>query len=437
MDRTSTTLRYRDGYSRIDTGYMVAEIGRPSGDEGTEAFWQVVAVAVLGVVVVTIISVAVGPVPRYVLPIVGLVVVGLVVRARRALDSESAQLAYEYWRCRNTLASAGRLPAIKGQWQVSYKHTAERLNCEDWPMACRRAEAQTFQQRRREIAEQGGYVGSLQPPWRRLLATAPKHTTRNWSSEQRAAFTDGAVEVWDRDEPVFLWRIPGASTEHAAAQCENCTICIALTEVVDKVSRTGQSLAAMGPPGQSMHDRLNAIRVARRWGLIEIEGKLGWLATAAIAFKPSDAASKAIQAGLQIALTEAGEVWRSVPILLADAERNRKMIGDQYNVYGEYVQMVTGKGASGVQNVGGSSLTEGQVVDLLRKILIEFPWEGPNSNEDRRVLLDAVEQKNPRRPGAKRVIAKLLESVTSGVVEGVVAAAVTLLAVYYNIVPPS
>jgi hypothetical protein len=184
-----------------------------------------------------------------------------------------------------------------------------------------------------------------------------------------------------------------------------------------------------------MHDRLNAIRVARLWGLIEIEGKLGCLATAAIAFKPSDAASKVIQAGLQIALTKAGEVWRSVPRLLVDAERDRKMIGDQYTVYGEYVQMVTGKKASGVQNVGGSSLTEGQVVDLLRKVLIEFPWERSNGNEDRRVLLEAVEQKNPRRPEAKRVIAKLLESVTSGVVEGMVASAVTLLAVYYNIVP--
>jgi hypothetical protein len=202
MDRTSTTpLRYRDGYSRIDSGYRVAMIRRPSGDEGTEAFWQVVVVAVLGVVVVTIISVVVGLVPRYVLPIVGLVVVGLAVRARRALDVESAQLAYEYWRCRNASASAGRFRAIKGQWQVSDKHTAERLNCEDWPMVCRLTEAHTFQRlqrRRQEITEQGGYVGSPQPPWRRLLATAPKHTRRNWSSEQRAAFTDGAVEVWDR-----------------------------------------------------------------------------------------------------------------------------------------------------------------------------------------------------------------------------------------------
>lgn len=269
------------------------------------------------------------------------------------------------------------------------------------------------------------------PPYRLLVATFPLS-----GSEQAVAFSDGTGLIWNQRSKVLVADCPQIATlrERAANDAmRNAAVMLGkIFELLDR-NDSGQSIESMTAHlGDNCElDIFRALVVASSWSLIKLSGK-GRLRRNARSY------------GKLIAqLTEAGQYWHQAPSGFKPGhDTGRKNVpkgpGRQQSIRIENPSGSTIIVAGGniskpytstAQNV---QISDSQLLLCLREILDlqEIPWSDSELVDVRRVIQEALTERNPRKPELKRKLVKL-QSVCGEVLVGMLSSGAYQLLLHF------
>jgi hypothetical protein len=245
-------------------------------------------------------------------------------------------------------------------------------------------------------------------PYQLVLATYPLDR-----QQQVVAFSDGTSVTWYQTKGVIITDCPEIETFRTPVDSDNIRgVAVALNEIIRVLDEheTAETLlnifAAQG--GRDPEIVVQALLTAFYWNLITV---------IEVPESPNDASSNTGSNSL-VCLQPAGEDWYLTSSEFQPLQnKGRRSVGvDQgkqpsINI-GTFAGILNfGKNISGqhTATVQHQQVADSEILSCLREVLAvrQIPWSDSDLADVRRVIEEALAQKNPRTPGLKPAIVKL------------------------------